>query len=74
MAARKKAGRGGARPGSGRKPVVPGEPRINRVMVNLTDRELSAARLAAGRKPVSALIREALIRYLSRREAQRNRR
>ena len=67
MAAKRKNGRGGARPGSGPKPKPTAERRRNRVVVNLTDEEYDALAKAAGSEQLSTFIRRALARFITRR-------
>lgn len=59
--------RGGARPGSGPKPLPLAEKRRNRVVVNLTDAEFREVRKAAGREPPGVWIREVVAKALARR-------
>ena len=63
----KKQGRGGARPGAGRRALPVEERRRNRVMLNLTDAELEALERAAHGRPVAELAREIVLRSLARR-------
>lgn len=65
----KKAGWGGPRPGSGRKPLPPGQRRSRRVMVNLTEDEARELEEAAGDAPVSDYIRRLVLRHLRRRRS-----
>ena len=62
-----KRGRGGVRPGSGRKPLPPEEKQRNRIMLSLTDAEYHALLDAAEDEPPSAFARRVLARYLARR-------
>ena len=67
MAAMVKRGRGGPRPGAGRKPK-PTEDRLrNRVMFTLADAKLEALEEAAGEEALSAVVRRIVLRYLGRR-------
>ena len=68
MAARKKNGRGGARPGSGPKPKTARKLKRNRLMLNLTDEEMIALRRVAGRQRPAAFVRDVLVKYLARRK------
>jgi hypothetical protein len=61
-----KRGRGGVRPGSGRKSLPPAEKQRNRVMLNLTDVEYMQLVDAAGDEPISACARRIVVRYLAR--------
>jgi hypothetical protein len=62
-----KRGRGGPRPGSGRKPLPTGERLRNRVMFTLADAELKALERAADGEALSAFVRRVVLRYLTRR-------
>ena len=66
MTARKK-GRGGVRPGAGRKALVPEERRRNRIMLAFTDAELAAITNAARGESVSGFLRGLALRFLHRR-------
>ena len=62
-----KTGRGGMRPGAGRKPL-PLEQRLrNRVMFAVTDAELRELAEASGDEALSAFLRRIVRRYLARR-------
>ena len=63
----RRQGRGGVRPGSGRKPLPPEEKQRNRIMLNLTDAEYAQLLEAAGEEPASSFARRVLLRYLARR-------
>ena len=65
MPARK--GRGGARPGSGPKPLPPEERRSEQLMVRFTPAEVREIRQAAGKQPLSAWLRDLVLRALARR-------
>ena len=58
---------GGPRPGSGRKPLPPGEKLSERVTVNLTKREHTDLLKAAGEEPSGSFLRRLFTRYLARR-------
>ncbi len=62
-----KRGRGGVRPGSGRKPLPLAEKQRNRVMLNLTDSEYAELMKAAGNEPISTCARRIVVRHLARR-------
>ena len=66
MAATKR-GRGGVRPGSGRKPLPLKEKQRNHVMLNLTDGEYEQLLDAAADEPLSSFARRVLVRSLARR-------
>lgn len=69
MTARKaKNGRGGARPGSGPKPLRPEDRRRNRIVVNLTDAELDQVERAAKGEHLGSFARKILLRSASRRK------
>lgn len=53
--------------GAGRKPLPREERRRNRVVLNLTDAELSALEAAAGDVPAALFAREVVAKYLARR-------
>lgn len=63
----KRAGWGGPRPGSGRKPLPSGQRRSRRIMVNLTEEEAREVEEAAGDASVSDYIRRLVLRHLARR-------
>jgi hypothetical protein len=65
--ARKKA-RGGARPGSGPKPLPAEKRRSVRVMATFTPGEYEQLEKAAGLVPLSSFLREIALRYLARRK------
>lgn len=65
-----KQGRGGKRPGAGRKRVPREELQRNRFLVSLTDREHEALLRAAGDEPVAAFVRRVLVRALARRRRE----
>ena len=68
MARKTKQGRGGARPGSGRKPLEDSAlVRSEQVRVHLTAAELKELSQAAGEVSLSSFVRNLLLRYLSRR-------
>jgi hypothetical protein len=67
MAAKMKTGRGGPRPGSGRKPTPVEERQRNRVMFTLTDAELEALVKASRGQAFSPFVRQIVLRYLGRR-------
>jgi hypothetical protein len=60
-------GRGGPRPGAGRKPKPLRDHRRNRMTINLTDDELRALRSAAGKGSASDYARDVLLQHLARR-------
>ena len=62
-----KNGRGGARPGSGRKPLPIAKKRRKRLMINLTDAEYRDLVRAASDESPSSFVRTVLLRYLARR-------
>lgn len=59
---------GGARPGAGPKPLPPEKRRSERVMFTLTPAELERLEQAAGDRPLSAYVRELVLRSLPRRQ------
>ena len=61
-------GRGGPRPGAGRKPKPLRDHRRNRMTINLTDDELRALRGTAGKKSASDYARDVLLAHLRRRK------
>lgn len=63
-----KRGRGGARPGSGRKPKPPHEKQRNRLIVLLTDDEMQEIKRVAGHEPLGSFARRALLRLVKRRK------
>ena len=65
--AAKKGGRGGARPGSGPKPMPRAETRRNRVVMLFTDAEFAALERASKGKMPNAFARQIVLRYLARR-------
>ena len=67
MQPKKGTGRGGMRPGAGRKPKPVHERLRNRVMVTLTDEEYEALLEAADHEPLTSFIRGIVVRYLARR-------
>lgn len=62
-----KKGRGGMRPGAGRKPLPPEQRLRNRVMFAVTDEELRELEETSGEEPLSAFLRRIVRRYLARR-------
>lgn len=64
MTARKKTGRGGARPGSGPKPRPASEVRSKAVMLMLTPREHAALQKAAGDEAMATYAHRVLARHL----------
>jgi len=62
MAARKKS-RGGAREGSGRKPLPPQEKQRNRIMLSFNDAELEAITNAAHGLPVATFLHDLAVRF-----------
>ena len=62
-----KNGRGGPRPGSGRKPLPASQKQSRRAMVTFTRTEYREVLEAAGEKPVGTFIRELVLRSLGRR-------
>ena len=66
MAARKKTGRGGARPGSGPKPKPASQRRSEPVMVMLTPSEHAALRRAAGKEAMATYAHRVLAKHLAR--------
>ncbi len=68
MSGMKKNGRGGPRPGSGRKPSPPRTLKRNRVVLLLDDAELRMLSKAAGRRRPADLAREIVFRHLARRK------
>lgn len=67
MAAMKKRGRGGRRPGAGRPSKEAGEKQSERVLVSLTPEEKRALEEAAGDEALGSYLRRLLVRHLSRR-------
>ncbi len=64
-----KKGRGGVRPGSGRKPFEdPRSVRSKRVIFNVTESELEEIRAAADGSSLSTFIREVVMKALRRRK------
>ncbi len=63
-------GKGGARPGAGRKPKPLAEKRRNRVVLNLTDAEHRALRRAAGALLPATYARRVIGRHLGRLERE----
>ncbi len=62
----RKPGRGGARPGAGRKPLPEGVGRTYRVMINLTAAEHDALIRASGDELPGTYARRVLLRHLRR--------
>lgn len=62
-----KKGRGGMRPGAGRKPKLMGARQRNRVVLLLTDDELRQLGRAAEVEPLGSFARRIVLRYLARR-------
>jgi hypothetical protein len=70
MAKRKKhRGWGGVRPGSGRKPLPPGEARRHRVVVLLSDHELEALKALAAGRALGTVAYDLLVAELLRRRS-----
>ena len=67
MAVKVRQGRGGPRPGSGRKPKAVDERQRNRVMFTLTDGELARLEQAAEGIALGTFARELVLRCLARR-------
>jgi hypothetical protein len=67
MQPKKGTGRGGVRPGAGRKAKPTHERLRNRVMFTLTDEEFEALMEATGHESVSAYLRRLVVRHLARR-------
>jgi hypothetical protein len=67
MQRKTKSGPGGPRPGSGRKPLPPGEKRGKRIMLNFTQNEYSALKRMAGKQRLSDFARSIVLRSLARR-------
>ena len=67
MADKIKGGRGGSRPGSGRKPKPPAEKQSKRVMVTFTPAEHAELRKAAAAEPIGTYLRRLVLRVLARR-------
>lgn len=65
--AAKMGGRGGARPGSGPKPMPREKTRRNRVVMLFTDAEFAALENASKGQMPNAFAREIILRYLARR-------
>jgi hypothetical protein len=61
-------GRGGARHGSGPKPMRPGDRRRNRVVINLTDGELNQVVKAAKGEHLGGFARRILLRSVARQK------
>ena len=61
---KKKARKGGARRGAGRKPKSPGERRRNRLVLNLRDRELEAIERAAGDRSAADFARDIVLAHV----------
>ncbi len=61
-----KTGRGGARPGAGRKPLPEGVGRTYRVMINLTAAEHDALVGASGDELPGSYARRVVLRHLGR--------
>ena len=70
MAAKKRSGWGGPRPGSGPKPRPPGETRRNAALVKLTDAEHAALLAAADGKPLATWLRDLGLRAARRKGAR----
>jgi hypothetical protein len=68
MAARVKDGRGGARPGAGRKPLVPGRLLTKPLTVRFAERDYVALERAAARagEGVADFVRRAVLRAIGR--------
>ncbi len=62
----RKTGRGGARPGAGRKPLPEGQGRRHRVMINLTASEHDALVRATGDELPGTYARRVVLRHLMR--------
>ncbi|MCL4684697.1 hypothetical protein KJ059_08080 [Myxococcota bacterium] len=67
MAARKRSGWGGPRPGSGPKPLPEGERRRHAALVRMNDAERAALLRAAGGKPLATWLRDLGLRAARRR-------
>ena len=61
------SGRGGLRPGAGRKPKRSDAKQRNRVVVLLTDKELRKLEQGASEEPLGTFARSVLLRSLARR-------
>lgn len=70
MVAKRKAGRGGARVGAGRKPKPPGEKQDQPVMAKFTLVERQALERAAAGAALGTYLRELVLRHLARRRRQ----
>jgi len=62
-----KDGRGGARPGTGPKPLPLTKRRRNRIVLNLTDTEYRQVEKAARGKHLGSFAREIVLRSVARR-------
>ena len=69
MAVRTQGGRGGRRPGAGRKPLSVTERQRNRIMLSFTDAEYEKLEAAAEDQPVAAYARSIVLRSLARRRS-----
>ena len=67
MAAKTQGGRGGRRPGAGRKPISVTERQRNRIMLGFTDSEYEQLEKAAEDEPVASYARSIVVRFLARR-------
>jgi hypothetical protein len=69
VAKKTKNGRGGPGPGSGRKPLPPGERKDQRAAMNLTESELDDLLEDAGELSISDFLRGLWLRWRRRRRA-----
>ena len=67
----KSSGRGGARKGSGRKPIAREERRRNRVVISFTDAEVDELEAAAAAAPAAVYCREVVLRHLAAKRRKR---
>lgn len=67
MTAKRKSGRGGARPGAGRKPKALEEKRGRKVTVALTGREYESLRSLSGDEALALYVRRLVLRHLRRK-------
>ncbi len=68
MAAKKKRGVGGVRPGAGRKAIPPRERLRNHVQFSLRDEEYERLLKAADDEQLATFVRGIVLRYLRRRK------
>ena len=73
MAKRRAMGRGGWRPGAGRRKLPPEKQRRNASVVRFTDEEMDALLEAAGDAPLATWIHDEIV-ALARRRARREER